>query len=162
MESEKTFRTKTGYCHVLPEKIVLTRDGVIGNAAKIVSSNTISRPSLLYSAICVYLFFQASKSFREQHVPIGFVYLVTSLFLLYAIVKSLNNSATPVIKRDSIKSVNFKEAKPGLTRAFFEVFFENENGKIKKRLIMLPGSLSGGDAETGKAVEIMRNEGLLQ
>ena len=39
--------------------------------------------------------------------------------------------------------------------------FEQEGGKIKKRLILLPGSLSDGPKETSKAVEIMKRNGLL-
>ena len=42
-----------------------------------------------------------------------------------------------------------------------EILFEDENGKIKKRLIMLPGSLNGGQNETDLAVQIMREEQLL-
>jgi hypothetical protein len=49
-----------------------------------------------------------------------------------------------------------------LTRSRFEVKFEDENGKIKKRLIMLPGSLTGGKIETEKAIKLMKEERLLE
>ena len=40
--------------------------------------------------------------------------------------------------------------------------FEDENRKIKKRLIMLPGSMTDGQNETEKAIELMRSEKLLK
>ena len=39
--------------------------------------------------------------------------------------------------------------------------FEDENGKMKKRLITLPGSMNNGQNETEKAIEIMTAENLL-
>jgi hypothetical protein len=47
MESEKIFKTKTGFCHILPDKIVLKRDGVVGNAAKVTVGNNIARILLI-------------------------------------------------------------------------------------------------------------------
>ena len=83
------------------------------------------------------------------------------IYLVYGIISSTNNSATPIIDRSKIKNIKFKAAIVGLTRSRFEVFFETENGKIKKRLIMLPGSLTGGKSETEKALIIMREEKLI-
>ena len=40
--------------------------------------------------------------------------------------------------------------------------FEQDDGKIKSRLIMLPGSLNDGTNETEKALEIMKNTGLIK
>ena len=50
MINEKKFRTKTGFCHILPEKIILTRDGIIGNVAKVTVGNGIYRILIIYSA----------------------------------------------------------------------------------------------------------------
>jgi hypothetical protein len=41
------------------------------------------------------------------------------------------------------------------------VLFEDEQGKIKKRLIMLPGSLTDGQNETKKAIKIVTDEKLI-
>lgn len=43
MEAEKKFRTKTGCYHILPDKIVLTRNGIIGDISKIAAGNSIYR-----------------------------------------------------------------------------------------------------------------------
>lgn len=52
-------------------------------------------------------------------------------------------------------------AKFGATRSVLEITFEESNGKFKKRLILLPGSLNNGAQETEKALEIMKNEKLV-
>ena len=63
MEIEKKFKTKTGYCHVLSDKIVLTRDGVIGNIAEITVGKGITRILLIYSGIVIF-----SSFFKYKYV----------------------------------------------------------------------------------------------
>ena len=98
--------------------------------------------------------------FQKEQISISVLYGIVGLFLIYAIFASLNNSATPIIERSKIKSVKFKKAAFGITRSRFEILFEENNGKIKKRLIMLPGSMSNGQKETEKARKIMKEEKL--
>ena len=160
MNTEKTFRTKTGYCHILPDKIVLTRDGIIGNMAKVTVGNKITRILIIYGAIAAIFFYLAYNSYTDGQIAFCTLYCAAGLYLIYGISTSINNSSTPVIERSTIKSVTYKKAIHGLTRSRFEVLF-NDNGKIKKRLILLPGSLSGGPDETDKALEIMQEENLL-
>ena len=81
--------------------------------------------------------------------------------MLFKIKQSLNFSATPIIERNKIKEVKFYDAKFGATRSRFEVIFEDENGNLKTRLILLPGSLDNGESETKKALQIMKAEKLL-
>ncbi len=162
MESEKTFNTKTGFCHILPDKIVLTRDGVVGNVAKVTVGNNIARILLIYGAITVGLFYFGYEAYNNGQTFQPILFGLIGLYLIYGIVSSLNNSATPTIDREKIKDVKLKKAIKGLTRSRFEVLFEDENGKIKKRLIMLPGSLTNGQNETEKALEIMKEERLLK
>ncbi|AFM02745.1 hypothetical protein Fleli_0256 [Bernardetia litoralis DSM 6794] len=162
MESEKTFKTKTGFCHILPDKIILTRDGVVGNVAKVTVGNNIARTLVIYGAITVGLFYFGYEAYKNGQTLQPILFGLIGLYLIYGIVSSLNNSATPTIDREKIKDVKLKKAIKGLTRSRFEVLFEDENGKIKKRLIMLPGSLTDGQNETENAVEIMREEQLLK
>ncbi|RZJ54869.1 MAG: phosphoribosylaminoimidazolesuccinocarboxamide synthase [Flavobacterium sp.] len=161
MEKEKTFKTKTGFCHVLPDQIVLTRDGIIGNVSKTVVGNNISKILIIYGGLAVFMFYNAFVSFKNQQNGSAIFYVLFAFFLGYAILKSLNNSATPIIERNKIKDTRFINGKTGLTRSRFEITFEDENGKQKKRLIMLPGSLNDGSKETEKAVEIMKSEKIL-
>lgn len=162
MENEKIFKTKTGFCHILPDRIILTRDGVIGNIAKITVGNAISRVLIIYSIISIYLLYNAFTSYQKGEIVSAIVYGLLASFLIYGIAKSVNNSATPIIERNKIKDAKFINSKAGLTRSRFEILFEDNNGKLKKRLIMLPGSLNDGENETEKALEIMKSERIIK
>ena len=161
MDNEKTFKTKTGFCHILPDKIVLTRDGIIGNVAKVTVGNNISRILIIYGGLSLGLFYFAFDSYKNGQIAGPIFFGLLGIYLIYGIINSVNNSATPIIDRDKIKDVKFKKAILGLTRSRFEVFFEDENDKTKKRLILLPGSLTDGQNETEKAIKIMTDEKLI-
>jgi hypothetical protein len=161
MDSEKVFRTKTGYCHVLPDRIRLTRSGVAGGAAQGMVGNRSGRILVIYTAIALFAAYSSWKAFQRHDLLMTFVYGGLAAALVYNVVRSWNNSAAPELDRSAVTSVVFKPAAPGLTRAYFEVHFTDAKGRSKKRLIMLPGSLTGGAEETDRALRIMREEGLI-
>lgn len=158
MNTENTFRTKTGYCHITEDKIILTRDGIIGNFSKVTMGNNIARPLIIYGLIALGLFFLAYKSFSEGQRVSANISLILGLLLVVNIIKNLNNSATPVIDRERIRDIKFKNAITGATRSYFIIHFENDKGDLKRRLILLPGSLTSGKEETQKALQIMTEE----
>lgn len=159
--SEKVFKTKTGQCHILEDRIVLTREGFVGNVSDVVAGKTVNQMLIIYIFFLGYMLYQSYNLYVEGSSVRMIIRLVIAALLLAVILKSINNSATPVIFRDKIKDVLFKQASK-LTRSYFVVTFQNDKGKLKKRLIMLPGSLSGGTDETERALNIMRQEGLLK
>ncbi len=161
MEDNKTFKTKTGFCHILPDKIVLTRDGMIGNIESISVGNTMGLILLIYSGLSIALFYFAFDSYKNGQIAQTIFFSLLGAFLLYSILISTNNSTTPIIERTKIKEIKLTRGTRFITRSRFEVFFEDEKGKIKKRLIMLPGSLTGGQTETDKAIKIMKAENLI-
>ena len=59
MENEKVFRTKTGFCHILPDRILLTRDGVKGNVANATVGKSITGVLIIYGGIAAFLLFSA-------------------------------------------------------------------------------------------------------
>jgi hypothetical protein len=160
METDKTFRTKTGFCHVTNDKIILTRDGVIGNLSKVTVGDNVTRILIIYGLLSIGLIYFTYDSYAKGDMATTVFFGLMGLYLIYGIVKSRNHSATPIIERKDIKSVTYNSGTSGLTRPRFEVEF-NDNGQIKKRLIMLPGTLAGGQREADKAVQIMRDEKLL-
>lgn len=162
MAIEKIFKTKTGYCHIQQDKIVLTRDGVVGNLSKVVVGNNITKILMIYGGISLLLFYLALNKLKEGQHLLSLILALIGVFITYGIITSLNNSATRIIEREAIKDVKLKKGILGLTRSRFEVLFENRDGKIKKRLIMLPGSLTDGMSETEKAIKIMKEENLLK
>ncbi len=160
-ESEKKFRTKTGYCHIFPDKIVLTRSSTVGEFSNIVVGNSIYRVLIIQGLITIFLAYSAFGNFRNGNVSFGFLWAFFVLFFLYNIVSSLKNSAIPVIYRNQIEGITFVPAVKIISRAYFSVQFKDEKGTSKKRLIILPGSLNNGDAEAEIAVRIMKEEGIL-
>lgn len=161
METEKRFATKTGYCHILPDRIVLTRDGIVGNMANISVGNTIYRILFIYSLLCCALIYGIYDLYLKGHFFTVIFYSLIVLYLIYGIVSSFNNSSTPVIERNRIRKTRFIKGIPGLSRSRFEIKFEDDAGKIKKRLIMLLGSATGGIKETERALRIMKEEKLI-
>ena len=161
MEIEKTFKTKTGFCHILPDKIILTRDGIIGNVAKVTVGNNIARILLIYFGLAVFLFYSAFNNYQNGQIAMPIIFGIIGFYLIYGIITSLNNSAIPILERSKIKEIKVKKAILGLTHSRFEILFEDDNTKIKKRLIMLPGSMIDGQNETEKAIKIMTEEKLL-
>jgi hypothetical protein len=107
METEKKIETKSRYCHILPDKIVLTRDGVIGNLANSTSGNNILRISLIYTEIAIFLIYSVYSSYKKIEYYSAFFFCTVALFLITVILKSVNNSATPIIDRTKIKEVYF-------------------------------------------------------
>lgn len=161
MEAEKIFKTKTGFCHIYSDKIILTRNGIVGDLAKLTVGNGISRILIIYGLISIFLFYYAYNSYKDGQLPFSIFFVIIGMYLIYGILTSLNNSATPIIERKKIKEVKLINGTKGITRSRFEIYFQDDNGKIKRRLILLPGSLNNGNNETEKAIQIMKEENLI-
>ena len=161
METGNVFKTKTGYCHILPDKIVLTRDGVIGNLASTVHGNHIYQSVIIYLAAIGFLTYLLINNFTVKNYVIVSLDAVLIAVLLYYIVQAFGYSVTPVIERSSIRHIVYKKAIPMLTRPCFEIHFTDEKGRTKKRLIFLPGSLTNSESIANEAFTIMRSEHLI-
>ena len=158
---EEVFKTKSGYCHVLDDKLVLTRDGPIGDLAQLTTGDNIYRLIITHVLLTLVLIYLIYRNYQKEEWFSLTVFSAAALFMIYSIITSLNKSATGEIMRDRISKITFQPEKKGITRAYFKVHFKDNNGKMKIRLIMLPGSLSGGKEEAEKALNIMRNAGLM-
>jgi len=161
MVKEKNFKTKSGFCHITSDQLILTRNGVIGNLSKVVVGNKMTNILIKQSVFSIVLFSLAIVYYILDDRITSLFFTFLGALMVYGTVNSLNNSASPIIDRDKIIEIKFKKALPFLTRSRFEVFFENESGEIKKRLIMLPGSLSNGFEETKRAIALFKEEKLL-
>lgn len=155
--NDLSFKTKTGYCHILPDKIVLTRNGVIGDMANLTVGKNTARILLIYSTLCVGLLYAAFNALQNDVYGSAFVFIGVAAFLVYGIIRSSNHSATPVIEIDKIKRVQFKNAGNGIARAYFTIHFTDDNGKIRKRLIAMPGSFYSNEDATEDALAIMKS-----
>ncbi|BAV09717.1 hypothetical protein SAMN05421788_1011152 [Filimonas lacunae] len=156
--NDLTFKTKTGYCHILPDKIVLTRDGIIGDMAKLTVGNNTSRILLIYALLAVMLLYVAFNALQEDIYGSAIIFIGVAAFLVYGIIRSTYHSETPVIAIEKIRRIQFTNAgSSGVSRAFFTIHFADEKGRIRKRLIALPGSYYSDEEETAEALEMMKS-----
>jgi len=156
-----SFKTKTGYCHLLEDRIVLSKESKLSEIDEVMTRKSIGKTLTLYGAFAVGLLYLAFQSYSKDEQAQTTIIAALALFLIYGIVVSINNSTTPIVMRNQIIQTKFKKAIFGITRARFEVFFKDENGKLKKRLILLPGAAANGKELSKRAVQVMRDNGLL-
>ena len=82
MENEKMFKTNTGFCQILPDKIVLTRD-------------EISRIIMLYGAFSLAFFCFSVDYYLDEKIILSILFGLVGIGCIYEVVSSIKNSATP-------------------------------------------------------------------
>jgi len=160
METELKFKTKTGFCHILNDKIILTNTSKIEDLKELSSKNNIYKVLIPYFIISIFTCYTTYKHYKNENWWYFGIFCILSVLFIYSVIRSLKLSSTPIIDIKKIKEIEFKPAIKFLTRSYFKIKFEEKDGKKKTRLIMLPGSLSNGSSETKKALTIMKNSGL--
>lgn len=155
-----TFRTTTGFCHLFPDQIVFSKQKQSVDFSQLKSDNRVYQNVIIYVILVGLCAYWAFRSY-EQHLMIRF-YLLCSIggILLLSILRLFSYSDTAVILRKQITGVQFRKAVPFVNYAQFTVFFTDEKGRRKKRLILLPGKLND-QSETQTAVEKMEQAGYI-
>jgi hypothetical protein len=154
------FRTKTGTCIISADRLVLQREGARGAAAEVLVGGSVGRVLVIYVIVAVVLGVLGVKGLLEGDVTMGGVLCGFALYLTVGVLRSRGLSATPEIPLASIERIEACAPRPPLTRGYFVVHFR-ENGVPRKRLVMLPGSLSGGAQEFDRAQRVLERAGLL-
>jgi hypothetical protein len=157
---EYSFRTKTGNCTITQDQIILTREGPRGAAAERFVGSSVRRLLLTYALLGVGALSLGLRYFYTGPAVAGVIPVLIGVYLLWDVITSRNNSATPTINRSAVRTVEAHPPRPPLTRGYFAVMFR-EDGKEHKRLIMLPGSMNNGKAEYKVAEAAMRASGLI-
>jgi hypothetical protein len=157
---EHEFATKTGTCIITPAQIVLERQGIAGGVAIRIYGRSITRTLLMYGVIGVIAVAMGAWSLATGSQFFGIAICLIGVYFLWNIFVSRSNSAVPIIDRSTIVSVEAHPPRPLLTRGYFVVRFV-DNGKMCRRLIMLPGSRGGGKEEYRRALLIMEQSGLM-
>ena len=160
IEPKLSFRTKTGTCSITADQIILTRAGVRGGLSQFIFGSSITRAIVMYSILGLIGIFAGIQSLRVGDNLIGPLLIVIGLYFFWVVIASRNNSASPVIARSAIKRIEVHAPKPPLTRGYFTVLFD-EGGKLRKRLIILPGSMEDGSTEYQHAKTVLTEAGLL-
>jgi hypothetical protein len=145
---------------VTKDSITLKRASVVDNTSQRNYVSSMKHTLLIYTMIGVASLFLGLWLVVHKTYLSGILLLVVGLVCLINVVMSRNNSATDFVRRSSVQIVKAHAPHPPFSRPYFSVYF-TENSKTYKRLIMLPGSLSGGNEEYKKALSIMIHFGWL-
>jgi len=73
----------------------LTRDGIIGNVAKVTVKDSINHILIIYGLISKDLMYLAIDNFNRHDNLSALLFLLFAVFLVYGIINSINNSAAP-------------------------------------------------------------------
>ena len=155
-----TFRTKTGYCHLFPDQIVFSKQEQVDDFSQLKSENRVYQNAIIYLILIGLCAYWAFRSY-EEHSMIRFTVACSIGGILFlSILRLFSYSDTAIILRKQISGVQFRKAVPFVNYAQFTVFFTDEKGRKKKRLVLLPGKLND-QSETQSAVEKMEQAGYI-
>jgi hypothetical protein len=157
---ERAFRTKTGTCTITDDQIIIARSGVRGSLSNAMIGQSISRALVLYGLLSLGCFATSYVSIRSGDFVTGAFTCLVGLWLARGVYASRHNTAVPIIERSTIRKIEPHAPRPPATRGYFVVHFE-QGGNVRKRMIMLPGSLEGGQAEYAHAINVLREAGLI-
>jgi len=158
---EQTFRTKTGICTITDDQIAISRTGARGTLSNFLVGQSISRVLVVYGLLSLICFATSYMSIRSGDFVTGTFTCLVGLWMARAVYASRHNSAVPIIERSTIRKIEQHAPRPPATRGYFVVHFE-EGGNLRKRMIMLPGSLEGGQAEYAHAISVLSEAGLIK
>lgn len=151
---DQTFRTKTVTCRVTETQIILSRCGTRGWLARVVVGDSMTRILVAYTMISLSTLAVAVRlCMLAQYLPAALLVAV-SLVLLRGVIRSRGFSATPVVEREEITTVESHPPRSGIVRGHFIINFKR-GGRDLKRIIILPGLLESGEAEYKKASRIL-------
>ena len=157
----KSFPTKTGYCHVFPDRIEIERSGWMGSLSGFLFGKGIHRIFGVYLFVMVLLVISLFVVLAIENYLLSIFFFGMIGFYGWSLWKSRDLSAAPVIYRNQIEKVGYHEAIKGVSRAYFTLFYAPKEGQTLRRLVMLPSTLKGGDRIAESAVWIMKEEGFL-
>lgn len=161
-DNGKIFRMKRGFCHLLPDRIVFSTHAKI---AGISNENTVSARItsrfflLLLSALYFYMSYSSYQDGKYFFTAFFAFFFILNLI---SVIQSFQYTLINVIDKASIKEVRFIKGIQYLTRSRFDITYTDAQGLEKHRLILLPGSLTGGAQATAKALDLMIEEGLIE
>jgi len=158
MEAEKSFRTSNGLCIILPDKVILTKDGEASDVSNTTEQETKLAPLIIYSIIALAFFGFALKGFIESNIYPALFLTVFGVASLTRLVMNINKSNSRVIVRDNIVEVEFRRVYTSYSYAYFVIHYKNQSGSIRQRHIQLPGTLITGREEIENAYLIMESE----
>lgn len=162
IDNGKIFRMKKGFCHLLPDRIVFSsRASIAGITNENAKSNLLTSRAFYFALSALY-FYMCYSSYKDGKFFFTAFFALFFILNMTAIIQSVKYTLINVIVKSSIKEIKFIKGIQYLTRSRFDITYTDEQGHEKHRLILLPGSLTGGPQATDKALELMIEEGLIE
>lgn len=162
MNQGKKFKTRTGYGHIMEDRIVFTDTGMFNRLADIALQGEMKRTLLLFGMLDIMVFYFAVMNYQEGEVLWAAVFGLIGCYIIYGIFRGFKLSAHPIIQRDRIKEVHTINPVYGLVPPGLEITFLDNKGRRKKRTVFLAGSLNKHKQEVNKALQLFQEEGLLK
>lgn len=156
MSVEASFRTKYGFCHIFPDRIVLTEGGGTGTSQQLEKELTPTRKTVYFIAYTV-LCASVSWFFIDEGKWIGAVVMgLIWLYFSYIFLRNFHVSTPPVIPRKQIRSVSYQKASRLLGNPFFVIDYTDEKGNAAKRYIAMKSIADGGGEEIETAIAVWK------
>jgi len=157
----RTFATHNGYCHVLPDRIVLSREPVYGEEiAALVPWE--GRPWYVPAAAgTLMLLVFTFLCLRSGNTGIGTMAAVIAVLLGRTVIRATFKTREVSIPKDAIFHVRYMKGQPPVTKAYFIVKYKGPRGGNRNKIIPLPAFSSRWQDARDSALEIFEDEGLL-
>ena len=163
-QTQKIFRVKVGYCHILPDKIAFSKDGRpesldLNEPKQHAPTKFMTIYGLVLFSVSTLLIYKYTNNELDLTSVIT-TFLIISVFIYY-LFKVLNYQTRTYFERDRIISVKYKPSLGPLTHGQFNFSIKSENGKILHTSIILRDHNVFGKKETDEAIKIMVDEKLI-
>ena len=134
------------------------RQGKVSKASSPVYGNSIRLGLAIYSLLGIIILAYGVLLLIGRSFVYGALFSAVGLFAFWNVIVSWNNSATNLIERGSVLSVDVHPPRHPFARGYFTIHFLHD-GKKRKRLVGLPGIMSGGRQEYTRALAAMQQAG---
>jgi hypothetical protein len=158
MEGAKMFKTRSGYCFITPDEIILTQQNQLQKTPAKPAGDISTIVLSLYAIGAAFVFYFAVLGFQRGEYYPAAVLLIVSVGIMAYVYAGRNKSFTPVIPRESIRDIELIKANPGGLGTHFNIWFEDDQTQLKRRVIKLPGMFVPENLELANAIKIMQEE----
>jgi hypothetical protein len=158
MEGAKMFKTRSGYCFITPDEIILTQQQHLQKKPAKPAGDLSTVVLSLYAIAAAFVFYFSVLGFQQADYYPAAVLLIVSVGIMAYVYTARNKSFAPIIPRESIRDIELIKAIPGGLGTHFNIWFEDDNGQLKRRVIKLPGMFVPENTELVNAIKIMQEE----
>ncbi len=162
---DKTFRTKSGYCHILQDKIVFSKDGDLEKALTEKGQNHNSKSfKILFAFILCILIYFVYDQYKKEIIDLNTltISLIACPFIYFFVALGLNYETIAQIDRKKINKTQLHSRTHPLTYPKFIIYFDNEMGKKKVTAVVFRDPNLFGKTDMENAIRILREENLIE